>query len=102
MTIFSKWKIRAKNLKTIIALTILEIILILWYNDWKFHPVIIATLVQFSLIFERRDVWSRLTKKEKKEVLLDEDDVENFVKGVEVLIKKGKTSGEILEKIKKN
>ena len=100
--IFKKYKIKAKKLYTVIALTLLELFIIFVCNDYQPHLAMIAPLVQFCLIFEKRDIWTRLSEKEKKEILLDEEDVDNFVIGVEKLIKKGKTSGEILEEIKKN
>lgn len=97
---FQKRKINAKKLLTIILLTITEMIIILWINDWVISPFLLAPFIQFVMIFEKKDVWDKLTEKEKKEVMLDEDDVTGFVKGIERLIAEGKTSAEILEEIK--
>ena len=60
---FQKRKISAKKLLTIIILTIIEIIIILWINNWELSPYMIAPFIQFVLILEKKDVWDKLTKK---------------------------------------
>lgn len=97
---FQKRKVSAKKLLTIILLTIAEIVIILWFNDWNVSPYLIAPFIQFVMILEKKDVWDKLTEKEKKEVMLDEDDVTGLIKGIERLIEEGKTSEEILDEIK--
>ncbi len=97
--LFRKWKIKAKTFWTILAITIIEVGLILWCNNWMPSPAIIPPFIQFILIFENRDVWAKLSEKEKEELTLSEDDVSNFVKGVEQKLKTGITVEEIIEKI---
>lgn len=97
---FQKRKVSAKKLLTIILLTITEMVIILWINDWAVSPYLLAPFIQFLAILEKKSVWDKLTEKEKKEVMLDEDDVTGLVKGIERLIEEGKTSDEIIKEIK--
>ena len=99
---FRKYKIKAKKIYTVVILTILEIVMILWYTNWVFTPMIFIPLIQFVAIFENRDVWKKLSEKEKKEIILSEDELDNFVKGIVESLSDGMTIDEILEKIKKN
>ncbi len=99
---FRKYKIKAKKLLTVIILTALEMVALLWYNNWQFSPVLIIPLIQFALIFEKKNMWSKLSDEEKEKVLLSEDDVSGLIRGVSILIKKGKSTEDIIEKIKKN
>ena len=94
---FRKRKVNAKKLISIILLSILEVITLLWWNDWEFTPAVFIPAIQFYLIFEKRDVWSKLSEKEKEEILLNKDDVENLIKGIGKLIGEGKNSTEILD-----
>lgn len=96
-----KYKIKAKKLLTVIFISIIEIVLFLWSNNWMPSPIVLVPLIQLALIFEKKNVWARLTEKEKKEILLSESDVDNFVRGVEKLLESGKTSREILKEIKR-
>jgi len=98
---FRKIKISLKMLYWIAIITILEIVCLLWYNNWAFTPAIIIALIQFGLIIEKRDVWSKLNKKEKEEILLSNNEFENFIKGIYALFEAGKTTEEVLEEIKK-
>ena len=95
-----KYKVKAKKLYTIIALTIIEMIAIVWWNSWIITPAILAPLIQFVAIFEHRDVWAKLSEEEKKEITLSEEDLDNFVKGVVRTIIDGKNIEDILKKIK--
>ena len=97
-----KYKIKAKKLYTIIALSILEVILILWCNNWVPTPALLAPAIQFVLIFEYRDVWDKLSDKEKKELTLSEDELDKFVIGIEKEIKDGKSANDILIELKKD
>lgn len=97
---FQKRKVSTKKLLTVILLTVAEIVIILWLNDWIASPYLIAPFVQFVMILEKKDVWDKLTEKEKKEVMLDEDDVTGLVKGIERLIEEGKSSEDILKELK--
>ena len=98
--IFRKYKIKAKKLYTIIALTILEMVMILWYGNWIPTPIILIPLIQFVAIFENKDIWSRLSEDEKKEITLSEDELDNFVIGIENKIKQGISIEDILIEIK--
>jgi len=96
---FRRYKIKAKTFWTILIITIAEIGLILWCNNWMPTPAMIPPFIQFILIFENRDVWAKLSEKEKEELTLSEDDVSNFVRGVEQKLKTGITVEEIIAKI---
>ena len=98
--IFRKYKIKAKKLYTIIALTILEMVMILWYNNWVLAPVILIPLIQFVAIFENKDIWSRLSEDEKKEITISENELDSFVIGIENKIKQGISVEDILIEIK--
>lgn len=98
--LFKKWKVKLSSFLLVSLLTILEVILILWCNNWAFSPAIVPIFVQYIMIFEHRDIWKRMTKKEKEEVMLSEDDVGNLIIGIEKLLKEGKTGKEILDEIK--
>ena len=100
--IFKKYKIRAKKFYTIIALSLLEIVLLIWYFNWEFNAYVVIPLIQFVLMFEKRDIWAKLTEKEKEELLLSEVDIYNFIEGVKKLTKKNKTTKEIVDEIIKN
>ena len=95
-----KYKIKAKKLYTVIFISIIEIIMILWWNSWAFTPAIFAPLIQLAMIFENRDVWKKLSKKEKEEITLTEEEFDDFVKGVVISIVDGLSTSEILKKIK--
>ncbi len=84
-----KYKFKAKKFIYITLLSIVEILLLLWGNDWQYTHAIFAVLIQYVLIFE------------KKVDELKEGDLKSFLKGVMKLLKDGKTSDEILEEIKK-
>lgn len=101
MGLFKKYKVKAKKLYTIIMLSILEIILILWSNEWAFHIAIVPVFIQLAFIFENKDIWSRLTEKEKKEIMLAEEDIKKLIEGITKLLDEGKNSSEILDEIKK-
>lgn len=75
-----KYKIKAKKIYTVILLTILEIIGIIWLNNWVITPVILVPLIQFVAIFEHRDVWKKLSEEEKAEITLTELELDNFVR----------------------
>ena len=98
--IFRKYKIKAKKLYTIILLTILEMFMILWISNWVPNPYMLVPFVQFIAIFENRDVWSKLSEDEKKEITLSEDELDKFVIGIEKQIKKGISVEDILIEIK--
>ena len=83
-------------------LTILEAVGLLWYNDWKFTWYVFLPLIQFILIFEKKEAWNKLSDEEKEKILLSEDDISGLVRGVEKLVKEGETADSILEKIKKD
>lgn len=100
--LFKKIKINVKKLISVIIISILEVVMLLWWNDWVFTPAVFIPAIQLILIIEKSDVWSKLSEKEKEEILLSNEEVENLIKGVEFLIKKGKTSNEIFNEIKKN
>jgi hypothetical protein len=99
--LFKKYKIKAKKFYTVVILSIIEIFLILWASNWQFTLAIIPVGIQLAFIFEQRDIWARLSEEEKKEVLLSEIEVEALIKGIEKLVKDGRSSSEILEEIKK-
>lgn len=84
-----KYKFRARKFIYITLLSIIEIFLLLWGNNWQYTNAIYAVLVQYVLIFE------------KKIERLKEGDIKSFLKGVMELAKDGKTSAEILDEIKK-
>ncbi len=96
---FNKYKVKANKFYTILIITIVEILLILWLSNWQFSPAIIPPFIQFLLIFENRDVWSRLSNEEKEDLTLTESDITNFVIGIEKKLSKGKSVEQILEKI---
>jgi len=96
-----KYKIKAQKFLTIILLTIIEIILILWLNDWVFTKVMFAPFIQFVMMFEQKDVWSKLTEKEKEEILLSETDVSKFVEAIKNWLKSGKSVQDIKDLLKK-
>ena len=100
--LFRKYKIKAKKLYTVIFLTILEMFMILWISNWVATPLILVPFVQFIAIFENRDVWKKLTEKEKKEITLSEEELNNFVYNIESKIKKGMSSEDILVEMKRN
>ena len=100
--LFKKYKIKAKKLYTIIALSVLEIVVMLYFNSWVFTPAIFAVLLQFFMILENKDIWKRLTDDEKKELTLSEDEIDNFVKGIADELANGITVEEILITIKKD
>jgi len=97
---FRKFKIRAKTFYFIICLTVLEVILLLWSNDWAYTPAIIPVFIQFALIFERREKWKQLTDEEKEKIMISENDITGLVKGIESLFKEGYDSDTIIAKIK--
>lgn len=99
MNIFKKYKVKAKKFYTILFITILEIIMILWLNDWRLSPVMIPPFIQFILMFENRDLWSKMTEEEKEELTLSEEELSNFVKNIIKNKEKGLTAEEILSKI---
>lgn len=80
----------------------MEVILLLWTNDWNFTAVALIPLIQLLLIFEKREQWAKLSEEEKEKVLLSEDDVICLIKGVEKLVGEGETADTILEKIKED
>lgn len=98
--IFRKYKIKAKKLYTIAAITILEVVMILWLSNWTPTPAIIPPFIQFVLIFENRDGWSKLSEKEKEELTLSEEDLDNFIRAITEKIKKLPVE-EIIKEIKK-
>lgn len=102
MSIFKNLKIKAKTFWFIAAITALEIIILLWCNNWQFTPAIIPTFIQFLLVIDHKDVWKKLSDEEKEKVLLSEDDVEGFVRGVKKLCEEGKSTQEILDHIKED
>jgi len=95
-----KFKIRAKSLYFIIVLTILEVVLFLWGNNWVFTPAIIPALLQLGLIIEKREKWKELTEEEKEKVLISEDTMIGFVKGIVELTEEGYDADTIINKIK--
>ena len=95
-----KYKVRAKKLWTVIVLTIIEIIGIIWLSGWIITPAILMPLAQFVAIFEHKDVWEKLSKKEKAEITLSEEDLDNFVKGIIESIIDGLSIEDLLLKIK--
>ena len=96
-----KFKIGAKKLLTVIVISIIEIIWLLWANDWVATPILFAPLVQLALIIEKKKIWSSLSDKEKEKILISEDTLSGLVKGVIVLSKNGDDADSIVEKIKK-
>lgn len=64
--IFNKYKVKSKSFTVILILTIIEIIMVLWLNNWQFTPLIFPPFIQFVLIFENRDVWKKLSPKERE------------------------------------
>jgi len=98
--IFKKFKIKSKSFIVVTILTIIEIVLILWCNDWIFTPAIVPIFIQYIMIFEKRDVWDRLSEKEKKEIMIDEDDITKLIKGIEKLLDEGQTAEDIIKEIK--
>ena len=98
--IFRKYKIKAKKIYTVIILTIIEIVMILWFNSWVPTPMIMIPLVQFVAIFEHRDVWKKLTEKEKSEITLSEEELDNFIKGIIENVLEGKSVEEIIKNVK--
>lgn len=102
--LFKKWKIKLKSFILVTILTVVEIglVLLIAYltKNWETAFAIIPTLVQYIMIFEKRDVWERLTDKEKEEIMLSEDDVSGLILGIEKLIGEGKTGKEVLDEIK--
>lgn len=96
-----KYKIKAKKLLTVILLSIIEIVWLLWANNWVPSPVILAPLIQFAFIIEKKKVWSKLSEKEKEKILISEDTLLGLVKGVIVLNENGIEADSIVEKIKK-
>jgi len=100
-TLIKKYKIKAKKLYTIIALTIIEMFLIFWGCNWIIKPAIMVPLVQFVAIFENRNVWTKLTEEEKKEITLSEEELDSFVIGIVDELASGAKIANILERIKK-
>ena len=84
-----KYKFKVKKFIYITILSIIEVLLLLWGNDWRFSYAIYAVLVQYILIFE------------KKIDELKEGDIKLFIKGVIELFKDGKDFDDILKEIKK-
>lgn len=101
-SLFRKFKIRAKTLIFIGILTILEVVFLFWHNNWNFTIAAIIPLIQFILIFERREKWDKLSEEEKEKVLISEQTLDGFVKGIEKMINEGETSESILKKIKED
>jgi len=96
-----KFKIKSKKLLTVFILSIVEIVLILWWNSWIFTPAVFATIVQLGFILEKKDIWERLTEDEKKDILLTGDELDSFIRGVAKLINEGKTADDVIAEIKK-
>lgn len=101
-SIFRKIKIRARTLLFISILTFLEVIALLGNNDWKFTWVAFIPLIQFVLIFERKDIWNKLSQVEKEKVLISEDTLTGLVLGVEKLLQEGDSVKKIIKKIKED
>ena len=101
-SLFKKYKVKAKKLYTIILLTIIEMVMIVWYNNWVPTPMMLIPLVQFIAIFENRDICKKLTEEEKKEITLSEEELDSFVYNIESKIKKGMSSEDILIEMKKD
>lgn len=100
--IFKKYKINAKKFGTVVFVSILEIVLILWLNNWMLTPALIPLIVQIALIFERKDIWGKMTRKEKEELFLSEEELKNFIQAVLKRKEEGKTVNEIILEIKSN
>ena len=83
-----KYKFSAKKFIWITILSILEILLLLWGNNWQYNHAILAVLIQYVLIFKR------------KIEVLKEGDIKSFIKGVITLLEDDKNSEEILEEVK--
>lgn len=99
---FRKLKIRVKTFLFITILTILEVILLFWKNDWKPTFIMLLPLVQYVLIFEKKAKWDKLSDEEKEEVLISEDNIIGLVRGVEKLVGEGETADSIMKKIKED
>ena len=99
---FRKLKIRLKTFIFITILTILEVVCLLWFNDWKFTFSAILPLFQLILIFEKKDIWNKLSDEEKEKILLSEDELLAFIEVVEKLSRKGDNADTILKKIKED
>ena len=97
-----KYKVKAKKLYTVILLTIIEMIGIVWLSNWIITPAILIPLVQFIAIFEHRDVWKKLSKKEKAEITLTEEELDLFVKGIYNTILEGKSLEDLLDRMKED
>ena len=96
------YKVKAKKLYTVIILTIIEMIGIVWLSNWIITPAVLIPLVQFVAIFENRDVWKKLSKKEKEEITLTEEELDSFVKGIYNTIIEGKSLEDLLDRMKED
>lgn len=95
-----KFKIRAKSLYFVILLTFLEVVLFLWWNNWVFTPAIIPAFIQLGFIIEKKEKWKTLSEEEKNKILISEETVVGFVKGIIELVGEGNDSDTIINKIK--
>ena len=96
-----KYKISTKKLFYILILSIIEVFIILIGNGWVLNAAVLAPLVQFIAVLKSRDGFDKLSKVEKNEHSLSEDDLDNFIYAIaEKLVYM--TVEEILKEIKKD
>jgi hypothetical protein len=97
---FRKIKIRLKRFILITVLTFIEVFLLLWHHDWEFTLATAIPLIQLILIFDKKDVWEKMSEEERERVLLSEDDFIGLVRGIIDLANQGEDADSIVEKIK--
>ena len=94
LTKIIKWikslKFNTKRFIYITAISIVEVILLLWGNGWKYTPAVYTVIVQYIMVFKKR----------VEE--LEENNIKLLIKGIIELAKDGKSVDDILEKIKED